>query len=851
MSLPIPPGRGSIPDTPEALYDRLRGTDPRVQNIWSHQADVLRVYYEDHVQEADVALELPTGAGKTLVGLLIAEWRRLKLKQRVVYVCPNNLLARQVAERAAGYGIDVVNLTGSHRLWPSAHESAYRTGATVAIANYHSLFSSPSYIDDAHTLILDDAHAGEGPVSGHWTLVASRHEHPDLFFAIWDVVADLFPREFARSVEKDDLDPFDRRRVEMAIPFGLVSRETEILDVLDTYAVDGDPMFAAKALRPAVARCLVFASWAEIAIRPFIPPTASHAAFAQPTQRIYMSATLGLGGELERAFGIEKIERVPVPKGWQPSSAGRRLILMPGASMAPGDADRVIGEIVKGQPRTLAIAPSKPAAEELKSLAGDGTLFFDASSADAFRRSSPGMLVLANQYDGLDLPNEDCGLIILSGLPAQGHSQERFLWSTLGATRVLSERVRTRIVQGAGRATRNRNDSAVVVLRGEELLRFVQRVEEREALRPELQSEMQLAMHYTTVSSVDYATIARTFYDRGDDWEETEDYLRQEAEQLIQKPPPGSDLLLTSAPKEVHACWQLWRGDIVEARTSAIAAVTQLAGDELRPYRTFWLYLAALVADLVYQGTNAVADRDLAIRLREDTVDASRTSAWRPRFSDLAPQPVDRPVDERAMRASKYFIDWVKPASAGAEGRLAELSSLLAGDAGQFERGLERLGLLLGFDSKRPTGEDAGPDGVWITDGEAQVIFEAKTEERSDVPLSARDARQASSHGRWVERQLKVPCANGAITSLVCWKDEIHPAARTVADGSVGLVDPGVIEDIARRTVSALRRVRATSRGLTPEAVAQRVANEFWRANLDTPSILGQLKGRSIASVSE
>jgi Rad3-related DNA helicase len=32
--------------------------------------------YEGQIDAADLALELPTGTGKTLIGLLIAEWRR-------------------------------------------------------------------------------------------------------------------------------------------------------------------------------------------------------------------------------------------------------------------------------------------------------------------------------------------------------------------------------------------------------------------------------------------------------------------------------------------------------------------------------------------------------------------------------------------------------------------------------------------------------------------------------------------------------------------------------------------------------------------------------------------------------
>ena len=64
-----------------------------------------------------------------------------------------------------------------------------------------------------------------------------------------------------------------------------------------------------------------------------------------------------------------------------------------------------------------------------------------------------------------------------------GTVKERFLFETVGATRVLTERIRTRIIQGAGRATRNRQDFAAVILRGQDLLRFIQRDEARSEMR--------------------------------------------------------------------------------------------------------------------------------------------------------------------------------------------------------------------------------------------------------------------------------------------------------------------------------------------------------------------------------
>ena len=42
-------------------------------------------------------------------------------------------------------------------------------------------------------------------------------------------------------------------------------------------------------------------------IRSLIPPTSERVAFADADQRIYMSAMLGGGGELERSFGVTKI----------------------------------------------------------------------------------------------------------------------------------------------------------------------------------------------------------------------------------------------------------------------------------------------------------------------------------------------------------------------------------------------------------------------------------------------------------------------------------------------------------------------------------------------------------------
>src|SRR4051812_19669285 len=80
---------------PEDLFYKLSGRAKTHGYLRGPQQDVLREYTEKAVDFLDLAFELPTGTGKTAVGLLIAEWQRLSGK-RVAYLSLTNQLAGQV-----------------------------------------------------------------------------------------------------------------------------------------------------------------------------------------------------------------------------------------------------------------------------------------------------------------------------------------------------------------------------------------------------------------------------------------------------------------------------------------------------------------------------------------------------------------------------------------------------------------------------------------------------------------------------------------------------------------------------------------------------------------------------------
>jgi superfamily II DNA or RNA helicase len=107
-------------------------SDGSPTDLWVHQGEITRAYAPALLDHRDVALQLPTGAGKTLVGGLIAEWRRRKRGERVVLACPTRQLAAQTVTKLDLYGIESILLIGKQRTWSQAARTRYSSAQAIA-----------------------------------------------------------------------------------------------------------------------------------------------------------------------------------------------------------------------------------------------------------------------------------------------------------------------------------------------------------------------------------------------------------------------------------------------------------------------------------------------------------------------------------------------------------------------------------------------------------------------------------------------------------------------------------------------------------------------------------------------
>lgn len=141
MAFKKTPTQTKAPKSPDRLFrDLSRRKHP---SLFDHQGQVLRTYVKNALNAPDVAFQLPTGSGKTLVGLLLAEWRRRKFAERVVYLCPTRQLVNQVSDEASSkYGLTAKPFIGRASGYAPAARAAYENADCVAIATYSSVFNT-------------------------------------------------------------------------------------------------------------------------------------------------------------------------------------------------------------------------------------------------------------------------------------------------------------------------------------------------------------------------------------------------------------------------------------------------------------------------------------------------------------------------------------------------------------------------------------------------------------------------------------------------------------------------------------------------------------------------------------
>jgi hypothetical protein len=847
-------------ESPETLFRDLRSR--KIKGLLSQQADLLRKYVAEALDQSDVALQLSTGSGKTLVGLLIAEWRRMKFKERVVYLCPTNQLVHQVVDMATSqYGLKVHGFVKKKADFDPAAKGDYSEAEVVAVTSYSHLFNIKPFFANADLIVLDDAHSAENYISKMWSLRISRFDHELVYKAVVSVFLDGLSHSDKQRLVEPAKSSWDSNWVEKIPTPSFIKRVSELISVLDTNIEDKtDLSYTWSLLRDHLHGCHCYLDPREVLIRPIIPPTFSHKPFAGAKQRIYMSATLGEGGDLERITGRSKILRLKVD-GWEKQGIGRRFFLFPQRSLNEHDTRSLILQVLKKAGRSLVIVPDDESANEygqaIKEKLGIPTFYAKdiELSKKPFLNETHATAIVANRYDGIDFPEEQCRMLVVAGLPRATNAQEKFIISRLGAVALLNDRILTRIVQAFGRCTRSDTDFAAVLIEGEELLNYLLAPDRRKFLHPELQGELQFGIDNSKDQKADdFLENADNFLKQNAEWKQADGSIVQIRQESVRRQLPGTTDLQAAVEHEIAYQEAVWDGDFLTAFDACRSVLGALNDTTLRGYRALWSYLAGSAAWLAHNSGTSGMDAHARTQFANAQKAASGV-AWLARLAQLQPaSTLASGAASPALCVQVENLESVFEKLGTTHGRKYDeeekliVTNIKENQSDKFELAHKHLGNLLGFkaDKVESTGS---PDPWWVLSDDLCVVFEDHSDAKeSDGKLDVSKARQVATHPNWLRKHLNLPEKVNVIPVLITPFSKASPDAMPHLK-AVCVWNLNEFREWATEALRIIRELRRNFPGSGDLAWRATAADKLQHAGLDAQSIVNSLISRTAENV--
>lgn len=455
--------------SPEEIFRVLPNKNKKFEYLRDVQAKVLSKWFEEENRNnKDTIIKMNTGSGKTVVGLLILKSCLEEGKGPAVYVVPNDYLVNQVVNEANMLGIDTT-------LDPE-HPDYLRKRAILVInifklINGRSVFGLRKNNDNLviGSIVIDDVHAALSVTERQFQIKIPRQN--ELYFRLLNIFEDSLKRQCeVKYLEIKE----DSEQNEMLIPYWTWQEKiSQIIELLHNSREHKDIKFSWLLLKDCLHLCKCVVTNTKIEITPNSIPIDKITSFNNAHRRIFMSATLADDTPFATHFGVDfKKTNIITPDS--ANDIGERLILVP-QEINPSITDEEMKCKIKEVSRrvnTVVIVPSTQRAKFWEDVADVLIHKHNINeSVKTLKDKHLGLIVLINRYDGIDLPNDSCRLLVLDGLPDVRSKYDLIEERALYRSKRIQNQFVQRIEQGMGRGVRSNQDYCVVMLMGNRLIK--------------------------------------------------------------------------------------------------------------------------------------------------------------------------------------------------------------------------------------------------------------------------------------------------------------------------------------------------------------------------------------------
>ncbi|MFK0731689.1 MAG: DEAD/DEAH box helicase [Gloeotrichia echinulata GP01] len=736
---------------PIEIFRRLP-KPPGINDLYTSQAEVLKDWF-NRKEERDLVIKLHTGGGKTLVGLLIAQSILNEHREPVIYLSSTVQLVGQTFAKAKEYNIPAVTYDGKND-GKNFHEE-FLSGKSVLICTYQALFNGMSRfgvrgIGATHTvaaIILDDAHVAFSTMRDIFTLRLERSNSQEDYAFLTNIFRSDFDK-LVRLGTFDDIVSGNPASGILEVPYwSWKVRSEQVREFLRTK--QNNYKFVWPFLRDNFNYCHCLISGNSFVITPIFPLVDMIPTFADCPRRIFMSATISDDTAIVRTFDAnpDSISK-PITSN---SLAGvsERMILVPelmpfSVNDVPKILQEMVQEIAKKKMGTVILVPSGVSAKEWQNVAtySDSTEKVAIDVKKLQEGQSYGPFIFANRYDGIDLPDSACRLLILSGLPHGSSEYDKYRANTFAEGFELTSTLAQRIEQGMGRGARGSGDYCVVIVTGQDLTAWVGRSSNLKFLTKSTRAQLEMGVEISkdATNKKDFLDTIMQCLNRERDWIE---YHAQTLPELTESKDEDKNYLTQAA--EERKVFKLMRDGYFEKAIDKLEKYWQKS-TELDNKSRGWLKQLAARAAYYWDKT------DLSQQLQQQ--------AYADNYNLLRPQviPAYVPLTNPGKQAEGIVaqIANYKRNRLGYMSWFGQVVSQLVPEASsnRFEEGLEHLGLMLGFHAERPEKiYTKGPDVLWLLDDNIALIIEAKSKKYENNPLNKDNYGQLLTSVEWFKKE--------------------------------------------------------------------------------------------------
>lgn len=751
---------------PRDIFMALPGKDKKYEYPRDVQSDVWKKWFECRDNKNSI-IKMNTGSGKTTVGLLILKSCLNEGVGPAVYVVPDSYLVEQVCKEAQNLGIKTST---------DEKDSNFIKGQSILIINIHKLVNGKSVFGmrginnvEIGSIIIDDAHACITTIKDQYTLQIPNGT--EMYSKILQLFSESLKNQCANKFT--ELCMTDSRDLFMLVPYWeWQEHQNEVYEIIRENLIDGEPLsFRLPLLKDHFQFCDCIVTNAKIEISIKSIPISKISSFEHATRRIFMTATLADDSVLSSELGVYPDD---VPNVISPDKAndiGDRLIIMPQVMNRNITNDEIKQQLLNfsNSCNVVIIVPSKKRAEYWSDISNlELTIENLKDGVEKLKSGHVGIAVLINKYDGVDLPDEACNILVIDGLPPMNNVYDQFEKNANPkSSRLKCERIQ-KLEQGMGRGVRSNSDSCAVILMGRDIAEIVYANNGlnyfSKATKKQLEVSDLLCNQIDTPNATNILSMCNYSIDKNEEW-------------IAASKATLSSIEYDSKPHFNNYQVALRKAFDLAERSQydkAIDTIEQEINDaENKELKGLLLQYKAELQNFVNQEES------------QETLLAANC------YNRMLINPIKGIVPEKyaakIAEQGRAIYNYITENEFTTNGFLIKVDGVL-GDlcfnsvsSKKFEAAIKELGFILGLNSTRPEEEfGSGPDNLWQLDNQQFVVIECKNEATTEF-IPKKDCNQLNGSINWLNLQYHGinECYPIMIHHSVIFSHDCSPETRT------------------------------------------------------------------------